>query len=155
MTKDLNTIRDLATSGTHVADIARITGMPFNRVKKIMQTNGIHVNAEFVRNERRRNIMEKCHSDEVHRKLSRSIKYIHWLERNRVLSGKPQQTKYKVSMVPKRIQRAAYNLCHLYGYIRPNKDDYYNFLYDDDTHRVRCEGYYERRYGFTFKQHAT
>ena len=66
----------------------------------------------------------------------------------RVMSGMPQQTGYRIRILPVRTQKAIWALCKR-GYIKTSKNSV-KILYDIDTQRTPNEQLYTRKYGIQF-----
>lgn len=69
------------------------------------------------------------------------------MEELRVMSGQKQLTRLRISRMPVRHRQAAWHLRNKYNYIW-DIDDPWNIYYDKETHRVRTEDLYRRKYKF-------
>ncbi len=68
----------------------------------------------------------------------------------RVLSGMPQQTGYRIRILPVRTQKAIWFLCKRYGYSKSSHNSVV-MLYDEATRRAKNERIYTERYGIEFR----
>ena len=82
----------------------------------------------------------------IHKKRSRTRRMEEW----RVLSGLPQQTKFKVKVIPERIYKAMWTLSKKYNYFFDR--DSAILYYDSQTKRRPNEQYYVDKYGIKFEQ---
>ena len=83
-------------------------------------------------------------------KLREKMISIRKMEAWRVRSGIKKQTKFKVRITPKKIQRAMYHLSRKYNYFYDTVDDA-TLYFDSQTNRTK-EQYYIDKYGIKFAQ---
>lgn len=83
---------------------------------------------------------------EIHKKRSRTRRLEEW----RVMSGMPQQTKFKVKVLPRKVYAAMWNLSNKYNYFFER--DKAVLYYDSQTDRRINEQYYIDKYGIKFEQ---
>lgn len=82
----------------------------------------------------------------ISKKRSRTRKMDEW----RVMSGLPQQTKFKIKVIPKRVYQAMWSLSDKYNYFF--ETDSATLYYDSQTRRRPNEQYYIDKYGIKFEQ---
>lgn len=82
----------------------------------------------------------------IHKKRSRTRRMEEW----RVMSGLPQQTKFKVKVIPNRVYKAMWHLKDKYNYFF--EADSATLFYDSQTKRRPNEQYYVSKYGIRFEQ---
>lgn len=94
-----------------------------------------------------------AHNDASYRKGCASRKRIRRIEEFRVKSGMPQKTKFRISVMPKRVYKAIWHLTRKRNYFTDEEvGGKYTIYYDNETHRTSCEHYYTDKYGLTFRQ---
>lgn len=100
--------------------------------------------------------MREAHSHVDHKAIGRKLRRKRIAETARVLGGQPQQTRMKLSLVPKRTHYAKGNLVSKYGYLRCDGEPY-TLLYDGMTQRRQGmrydEDYYTYKYHIKFKSY--
>jgi transposase len=72
------------------------------------------------------------------------------IEKFRVISCIPQQTRFKFADMPIKAYHAKYNLITKHGYFAFEGEPY-TIGYDRNTHRMN-EEYYKNKYGFSFEE---
>jgi chromosome condensin MukBEF complex kleisin-like MukF subunit len=72
------------------------------------------------------------------------------MEKFRVISCIPQQTRFKFADMPIKAYQAKYNLITKHGYFAFEGEPY-TIGYDRNTHRMD-EEYYKNKYGFSFEE---
>lgn len=72
------------------------------------------------------------------------------MEKFRVISCIPQQTRFKFADMPIKAYHAKYNLITKHGYFAFEGEPY-TIGYDQNTHRMN-EEYYKNKYGFSFEE---
>jgi len=82
----------------------------------------------------------------VQKKRSRTRRIEEW----RVKSGLPQQTKFKIKIIPKRVYQAMWHLKSKYDYFFDT--DSTTLYYDSQTNRRPNEQYYINKYGIKFER---
>lgn len=81
--------------------------------------------------------------------LSRRHKARYKMERFRLLSGMPQETRIYVSLTPKKVRRAMYKLAREKNYWIGDIESRILY-YDSHTHRTRCEAHHISKSRITF-----
>lgn len=71
------------------------------------------------------------------------------MERFRIMSGMRQQTKLRISILPKKTSNSIRRLVTLHNYFRSETDSL-TLHYDEQTRRTPNEEYFSRRYGIKF-----
>lgn len=80
------------------------------------------------------------------------MKRIRTLERFRIMSGMPQQTKLRVSLLTPKAQVAVTRLCRERNYFRDiEAGGHFTLFYDEQTDRTPFEHLYVARYRICFK----
>lgn len=92
---------------------------------------------------------KRVFTSEDRAKLGKSQKKLWGLERTRVIYGMKQKTKHHVSLVPRRVTQAMYNLRVRRKYFYSDFNSL-TLYYDSQTDRSIDEQYYENRYGLKF-----
>lgn len=82
----------------------------------------------------------------IHKKRSRTRKMDGW----RVMSGLPQQTRFKIKVIPKRVYQTMWTLSNKYNYFF--ETDSATLYYDSQTKRRPNEQYYIDKYGIKFER---
>lgn len=93
-------------------------------------------------------------SESLLKKKAETIKKKYRMERFRMMSGLPQETKWRVSLIPKRIRGAMWRIVRKYNYFKPDTDTC-TLYYDSQTKRLPNdykynEEYYIKKYGIEF-----
>lgn len=88
-------------------------------------------------------------SPETQAVISRKWKRKRKLEILRVMSGLPQETKFRIRILPVRVKKAIWHLRTLYGYLQKEENST-TLFYDKETKRTKMEHLYTKRYGIRF-----
>lgn len=136
-------------------EISRLLGVSYPNVWRIAKCLGLSHDEETqkrINKKRLRNLKtgnKRVFTSEDRAKLSKSQKKLWGLERTRVIYGMKQKTKHHVSLVPRRVTQAMYNLRVRRKYFYSDFNSL-TLYYDSQTDRSIDEQYYENRYGLKF-----
>lgn len=102
------------------------------------------------RKERYKNMKtEHLNTPEIISKRSAKRRKTMRMERFRIMSGMRQQTKLRISILPKKTSNSIRRLVTLHNYFRSETDSL-TLHYDEQTRRTPNEEYFSRRYSIKF-----
>lgn len=136
-------------------EISRLLGVSYPNVWRIAKCLGLSHDGETqkrINKKRLRNLKtgnKRVFTSEDRAKLSKSQRKLWGLERTRVIYGMKQKTKHHISLVPRRVAQAMYNLRVRRKYFYSDFNSL-TLYYDSQTDRSIDEQYYENRYGLKF-----
>lgn len=129
---------------THsVREVAEAIGATYTAVSRFVTRHRLTHTAEgAARIERRRAELVSA---------SRKRNYV--MEKQRLLSGEPQRTRTRVSILSKPARKRMRGLCYYRGYFRSGDINRTVLYYDSETRRSeRAEQYAREKYGITFEE---
>lgn len=97
----------------------------------------------------------RSRTPEVFGAIAAKMKRVRAMERFRMMSGMPQQTRLRISLLSPKAQRAVTRLCREYGYFRHTATGgHFTLYYDAHTRRTPLEHIYTARYRVIFQERA-
>lgn len=149
-----NKVKELYPTMT-AKEISQLTGIPSSSIWRIARSLGVSHNEatlKLLNKQRSKNLKDgskRVYTLQEKEKRSKSQKKLWALEKTRVIYGMKQKTKHHVSLVPRRVTQAMYNLRVRRKYFYSDFNSL-TLYYDSQTDRSIDEQYYENRYGLKF-----
>ena len=147
-------VKELYPSMT-AKEISLLTGVPTSSIWRIARCLEVFHNEVILKQlnkQRSKNLKDgskRAYSPQEKEKRSKSQKKLWGLERTRLIYGMKQKTKHHISLVPRRVAQAMYNLRVRRKYFYSDFNSL-TLYYDSQTDRSIDEQYYENRYGLKF-----
>lgn len=136
-------------------EVAIRVGSSKSQVNEYAKRNGITHTPETIERLKRKAISKLCegHSKESYIKGSEATKRKRKYDTFLLLSGKKQNTKLRISILPQKTRRRITMLCHLYNYFKSDDRNSTVVYYDKETKRnAYAEKYANEKYGITFEE---
>lgn len=136
-------------------EISQLTGVPASsiwRIARCLEVSHNEVILKQLNKQRSKNLKDgskRAYTPQEKEKRSKSQKKLWGLEHTRLIYGMKQKTKHHISLVPRRVAQAMYNLRVRRKYFYSDFNSL-TLYYDSQTDRSIDEQYYENRYGLKF-----
>lgn len=143
--KALTLYRDRTAS-----EVAALIGVPKYQIRYWIERYGGRHDEETNKKIRRR-LNANLRTPEVREKHDEAVRHVIKMERWRVVSGMPQKTKRKISILPTKIRRSFAHACRRYNYFRDDDCNALVLYYDEETTRnAQYEAFCEKKYNIRF-----
>lgn len=135
-----------------VKEIAEIVGCHPSTVGKAAKRLKLTHSEETIERLKKNSLanLKKAYEKATISKRVKSWQRTMQMEKFRVISCIPQQTRFKFADIPIKAYHAKYNLITKHGYFAFEGEPY-TIGYDRNTHRMN-EEYYKNKYGFSFEE---
>lgn len=135
-----------------ITEIADILGCPTSTIGHAVRRLKLSHTPKTIQRlqEKVKENLKKAQELSAREKRAKSWKKTRRMEKLRVVSCIPQQTKFKFAQMPQKAYSSKYRLIRQHGYFAFEGEPYI-IGYDKNTHRID-EEYYKNKYGFIFEE---